>query len=162
MKVSSKKLKRIIHEELSLLMEGCGEVEVGESECSACAAGHECPCDDEEPLGDGVEDGESLFSKEESLRVVLAVAQNTSCPVTRAALLDVVEDLGSGEGEEWDLEASEHENQQAYGDTDVDISWSNPQYGHFRGDVDDLESKDDAFGTGFAMGQSGDFPERHG
>ena len=141
MKVSSKILKRIIREELSLIMEGCGEVEAGGSECSACGSGHECPCDDKD-----------LFSKVEALRVVTAVAQNTACPVTRSALLDVVEDLGVGAGEQYDLED----------DNQVDVDWNNPQYGHFRGDIDDLESKDDAFGTGFAMGMSEDFPEEHG
>ena len=164
MKVSSKFLKEIIREEMSLLDEGCGEVDTSGDECPVCAAGLECPCDDEADLGDfrnlnqtnispdeaftsgcsvcgddhdshdhdvvtrgtitGVEGGEPdfdrdgfgpderLFSKDEALRVVAAIAQNTSCPVTRDALMGVIDDLsGGGGGEEWSLEDDEHESE---------------------------------------------------
>jgi len=201
MKVSSKFLKEMIREEMSLIYEDCGaEAETGH-ECPVCTAGLECPCDDEDDLGDfrnlnqtnispdeaftsgcsvcgddhdshdhdiiahgtitGVEGGEPdfdhdgfgpderLFSKDEALRVVAAIAQNTSCPVTRNALMGVIDDLGSGGGEEWVLDDEE----------EVDVDWSNPQYGHFKGDIEGLESKDDAFGVGYSMGQSGDFDE---
>jgi len=156
MKVSANRLKRMIREEISLLMEGCGDaVETG-SDCSACSAGLECPCgdnliglDDVGQIDDETEDG--LFSRDEALRIVSAIAQNTSCSVTRAALMDVVEDLGEDEGEEWSISGGDDES--------VDVDWSNPQYGQFKGDIDNLESKDDAFGTGFVMGQSGDFQD---
>jgi len=143
MKIYSNQLKRIIHEELSLLMEGCGEAADTGEECSACSAGHECPCDDDQ-------EGEELLSRSEALQIVSSVAQNTSCTVTRDALMDVVDNLSDAEGEEWSISGD---------DDEVDVDWSNPQYGHFRGDIGELESKDDAFGVGFSMGQSGDFPQ---
>ena len=40
----------------------------------------------------------------------------------------------------------------------ADIDWENPSYGHFRGNVDELDPHA-AFGTGYAMGQSGDFDD---
>jgi len=155
MKVTANQLHRLIKEELSLFVEGCGEVAETGHECPDCAAGHGCGCDDES-LGDfenlnqtnispdeafssgcsvcggehethdhqhgvitGVDGGEPdldgdgfgpddrLLSKDESLRVVAAIAQNTSCPVTRNALMGVVDDLSSGSGEEWDISSSD-------------------------------------------------------
>ena len=167
MKIYANQLKRIIQEELSLLTEGCGEAADTGEKCSACSSGHACPCADDhnhEGFGDIVVDSgedEKLLSKVEALRIVTVVAQNTSCPVTRSALLDVVEDLGVDDGEEWSLDDSDDEEWSISGheDEEVDVDWSNPQYGHFRGDIGNLESKDDAFGVGFSMGQSGDFPQ---
>ena len=154
----------LILRELYLLSEGCGEAEEMGSECPTCSAGLKCPCDDDhdhDPMRSQQSGDEKLLSKVEALRIVTAVAQNTSCPVTRSALLDVVEDLGVDDGEEWSLddEDSEEWSIAGRGDEEVDIDWSNPQYGSFRGDIADLESKDDAFGVGFSMGQSGDFPQ---
>ena len=40
----------------------------------------------------------------------------------------------------------------------VDVDWENPEYGHFKGDIKNLDPHS-AFGTGFAMGQSGDFDD---
>ena len=37
-----------------------------------------------------------------------------------------------------------------------DVDWKNPEYGHFKGNINDL-TPDEAFGTGYSMGQSGDF-----
>ena len=150
MRVTHNILKRIIQDEMSRLVEGCGEASLTGSPCSDCAAGHECPCGEEDDLGDsadfedfsalGSSTDDDTLSKDEALRIVWVIAQNTSCSVTRAALINLVDDL-AGEGEE----------------EDVDVDWDNPQYGQFKGDIEDLESKDAAFGTGFAMGQSGDF-----
>ena len=118
MKVNAKYLQRLITKELALFTEGCGEaVETGH-ECPDCAAGHECGCDSEEGLGNfenldqtNISPDERLLTKGEALRVVAAIAQNTSCPVTRDALTSVVDDLSSSEGEEWSLEDNEHESE---------------------------------------------------
>ena len=73
------------------------------SGCSVCGGDHE---DDDHPHGvitgvdggqpdldgDGFGPDDRLLSKDEALRVVAAIAQNTSCPVTRAALMGVVDE----------------------------------------------------------------------
>ena len=40
----------------------------------------------------------------------------------------------------------------------VDVDWEHPDYGHMRGDINDMDPED-AFALGFAMGQSGEFDD---
>jgi hypothetical protein len=96
MKINRNHLKRIIVEEIRSLSEGCG---CGGGGCSSCAA---APQDDEDDytisnIHDEADD--RLLSKDDVLNVVLVLAQNTSCPVTRAALMNVVDELSHSQGD---------------------------------------------------------------
>jgi len=103
MKVSKNLLQNIINEELHLFLEGCAEAErhqqldprnsISSAEtCPACAMGAECPSHYDEEEEDGIS-----FSKGEALDLVAMIANRVDCPITRDALMDVVEDLGDGE-----------------------------------------------------------------
>jgi len=207
MKIAAKDLQKLIREEMSLFVEGCGEaVETG-YECPDCAAGHECGCDDEEPLGDfenlnqtnispdeafssgcsvcggnhdqsdhphydvvgrgtitGVEGAEpdldgdgfgpddKLLSKVEALRVVTAIAQNTACPVTRDALMGVVDDLSAGGGEEWNLEDDSLDSASAFGAGVEQGSQERDQFS-YTGELP--SSQEAAGGLGYSVGLMG-------
>ena len=136
MLVSRGQLKRLILDEMTRLDEDCG--------CGGASTSDDmAPPEDDYSLSmphQPTAGGDKLLSKEEALNVVMMVAANTSCPVTSAALMDVVDNLSHQEKE------------------DVDFDWHNPKYGHARGNIDDLDSQG-AFSLGFGMGDSGGFSD---
>ena len=139
MLVSRGQLKSLILEEMTRLDEDCGCGGGGESS-------NMLPPKDDYSLSmshQSAAGGDKLLSKEEALNVVMMVAANTSCPVTSAALMDVVDNLSHQEKE------------------DVDFDWHNPKYGHAKGNIDDLDPQG-AFSLGFGMGDSGDFADADG
>ena len=103
----------------------------------------------------GVEGGEPddrLLTKDEALRVVAAIAQNTSCPVTRDTLMSVVDDLSAGEGEEWSLEDEEQDSDSAFGAGLEQGSEERDQFS-YTGDLP--SSQEDASGLGYSVGLMG-------
>jgi hypothetical protein len=98
MKINRNHLKRIIVEEIRTLNEGCG---CGGGGCASCGAGAQDDEDDYAISNIHDEADDRLLSKDDVLNVVLVLAQNTSCPVTRAALMNVVDELSHSEGDDW-------------------------------------------------------------
>ena len=96
MKLSKKTVEKIVKEEVQLFLEACG---CGSPPPVAhdpmvipleMVAADELHSDHHEEVGD--------FDKGEALALISLIAQKTSCPITRQALMDVVSDLG-GEDE---------------------------------------------------------------
>jgi|1_EtaG_2_1085319.scaffolds.fasta_scaffold01104_12 hypothetical protein len=85
MRVTQRQLQRIILEEMQAFDEACGD--------------HSPEGGLEVISGPVYQDAleSQMMSKGEALKAVSAIAQNTSCPVTRAALEDVVSSLSSHE-----------------------------------------------------------------
>jgi|TARA_R110002020_G_scaffold138910_3_gene309488 hypothetical protein len=105
MKISQSRVEKIIQEELSrLLSEGCG------CGCGGAPGG----CMDKGPEPEMFQTSHSLsqgqLSKEDALDAVEQIAAMTSCPVTREALMSIVNDLSdSYSGEEWNLDDESRE-----------------------------------------------------
>jgi len=91
------------------------------------------------------------------LRVVAAIAQNTSCPVTRDALMSVVDDLSAGDGEEWSLEDEEQDSDSAFGAGFEQGSEERDQFS-YTGDLP--SSQEDAGDLGYSVGLMGLDDER--
>ena len=91
MNITREILREIISEEMKTISEGCG------CGCAGAPGGCGGSKEDIKPLPDyedSMEDHSSEFmSRDESLKAVVAIAMSTSCPLTRDALLSVVEDL---------------------------------------------------------------------
>ena len=107
--------------------------------------------------GDGFGPDDRLLSKDETLRVVAAIAQNTSCPVTRDALMSVVDDLSAGDGEEWSLEDEEQDSDSAFGAGFEQGSEERDQFS-YTGDLP--SSQEDAGDLGYSVGLMGLDDER--
>lgn len=78
-------LKKMIIKEMKIISEGCG------CGCGGAPGG----CGDSSISAPPEDHGENseFMAKDESLKAVVAIAMSTSCPITRNALLSVVEDL---------------------------------------------------------------------
>jgi hypothetical protein len=97
MKLSREQFREILSEEINYLFEDCG-----------CGGGHMTYMHDDEPEYGSVsidDPGEDLLlDREEALSLVSIIAARTSCPVTKQALLDVVDSL-SDDVSDFDLGA---------------------------------------------------------
>lgn len=145
MKIGISQLREIIMEEARALNEGCGGDMVEDDPCPACAAGEVCPCDthDDHSELSAFKTDDDMLGKEEAIGAVVSIAQNTSCPATRQALLDAVSDL----------ESSSHS-----GDEEMEgsISHADSDLEPMQGKIENM-SPERAFAIGFIMGKSGDF-----
>ena len=151
MKIGISQLRKIIMEEAKLLTEGCGDGVIEGDPCPACAAGESCPCDahdehDYDDLSALKSDDDDMLDKEEALGAVVSIAQNTSCPVTRQALLGAVGDLKSSH-DDHEYESSVDINSE---DSELESIES------IEGNIENM-SPERAFAIGFIMGKSGDF-----
>tara|TARA_R110001583_G_scaffold16272_17_gene66787 strand:- start:8923 stop:9432 length:510 start_codon:yes stop_codon:yes gene_type:complete len=148
MKIGISQLRKIIMEEAKLLTEGCGDGMIADDPCPACEADESSPCDahaehNYDDLSTLKSDDNDMLDKEEALGAVVSIAQNTSCPVTRQALLGAVGDLKSSHDD------NEYE-------SSVDINPEDSELENIEGNIENM-SPERAFAIGFIMGKSGDF-----
>jgi len=85
MNVNRDILKKMIISEMKIISEGCG--------CGCGGSPGGCGEDSGDPPSEDHGENVEFMAKDESLKAVVAIAMSTSCPITRNALLSVVEDL---------------------------------------------------------------------
>ena len=140
MKISKTSLNNIIKEEVQLFLEACGcgggPPEAGMSDPMVIPL-ESLPLEDH-----GEEDDVGELSKHDALELISLIASKTSCPITRQALMDIVQDLGDDDGNTsvYDLEMPEDDGE----------AWASGDIARVQ-DVGSLDPHS-AFGLGHGIG----------